>query len=598
MPVNKVSQATIATPPPQAEKPAIEGSFAGRKVSKLPSERIRRFLDVISHERSPFKKLAIRVAKALGDTSYNYLLEKRNPLSKMSGLELTDTFGRVSEHKIPVEKYLASKLAQSKLPFKPDDFQCYRGSNLCTYKAVKTALEILDKHGDEKSAVNVDFDGSVSMLPKPARDTLKANLEEHHGLKKEDAALLVENNLSFPQLKAAVKVCESSSDEAIWEAVPDVPLKYLPEAKQKHVQAMAQELIQQSGVENKQQAFNLFFKKNKSISKASLETFIAETQQKQEHQHEINVAVSSAIKSKNLDQLDQLIPRDLSRQQIKTLTRHLMDGFIATGMNPTTAENYIFSAFQSNWTSSIKSTASALVESREKNKPVLADEHQTRWYQLSDKPLIARCQTRCQAHHLDQIMKTGEYPDIPGETLDALKEDLRRSNTRISVSDMEVSLGILARLQKQDQPFSAIALSPSQSMKSLAPTAKKRLIEFVTRELDGSPEKSKVAKSLLSALNNAVFVKDCEAAIREVLPAHMFRSEALDILGLSAGATKKTIKDTYRELSLQYHPDKAVDRDEATRNKHEDMFKKINAANSRLENSGNWNVGLRPIMPS
>lgn len=52
--------------------------------------------------------------------------------------------------------------------------------------------------------------------------------------------------------------------------------------------------------------------------------------------------------------------------------------------------------------------------------------------------------------------------------------------------------------------------------------------------------------------------------------------EARKLLGLEETATLKEIRDAYRQLAIQYHPDKCK---EKKKKNCEEMFKKINNAN-------------------
>ena len=55
--------------------------------------------------------------------------------------------------------------------------------------------------------------------------------------------------------------------------------------------------------------------------------------------------------------------------------------------------------------------------------------------------------------------------------------------------------------------------------------------------------------------------------------------EARKVLGLDEDATLKEIKDSFRKLSLKYHPDKCKEKDKKNCEK---VFKKINNANEVL----------------
>lgn len=58
---------------------------------------------------------------------------------------------------------------------------------------------------------------------------------------------------------------------------------------------------------------------------------------------------------------------------------------------------------------------------------------------------------------------------------------------------------------------------------------------------------------------------------------------ALRILGLQPDATKEEIKTAYRRLSLQYHPDRNIDKSESERKESEQKFKEIVAAKQILD---------------
>lgn len=59
---------------------------------------------------------------------------------------------------------------------------------------------------------------------------------------------------------------------------------------------------------------------------------------------------------------------------------------------------------------------------------------------------------------------------------------------------------------------------------------------------------------------------------------------ALKVLGLAQNATDKDIKDAYRRLSLQFHPDRNLDKSYAEQKIAERKFKEIVAAKETLDN--------------
>ena len=54
-------------------------------------------------------------------------------------------------------------------------------------------------------------------------------------------------------------------------------------------------------------------------------------------------------------------------------------------------------------------------------------------------------------------------------------------------------------------------------------------------------------------------------------------------LGISKDATPEEIKKAYRGMAMKYHPDKANNLDEETKNKYEAKFKQINEAYENLK---------------
>lgn len=54
-------------------------------------------------------------------------------------------------------------------------------------------------------------------------------------------------------------------------------------------------------------------------------------------------------------------------------------------------------------------------------------------------------------------------------------------------------------------------------------------------------------------------------------------------LGISKEATPEEIKKAYRGMAMKYHPDKANNLDEETKNKYEEKFKQINEAYENLK---------------
>lgn len=62
------------------------------------------------------------------------------------------------------------------------------------------------------------------------------------------------------------------------------------------------------------------------------------------------------------------------------------------------------------------------------------------------------------------------------------------------------------------------------------------------------------------------------------------KTAALKVLGLTQDATEKDIKDAYRRLSLQFHPDRNLDKSYSEQKIAERKFKEIVAAKEALDN--------------
>ena len=58
--------------------------------------------------------------------------------------------------------------------------------------------------------------------------------------------------------------------------------------------------------------------------------------------------------------------------------------------------------------------------------------------------------------------------------------------------------------------------------------------------------------------------------------------EPYDLLGVARDANASTLKSAYRKLALRWHPDKHADGTEAERAEAEEMFRKVNLANTIL----------------
>ena len=595
MPVKGADSTVGAHNTPLVPEHPPTGLFANRKVVKIPPKKTQRFLDFLSHRSFPFKSIAAYGVKKLSSSGYSYMLEKRNPLNNMSAENLNKTIHSQSEHREPVDDFITKKLAHYNLPYTPNDFHTYYSDNLCTFEAVKTALKMLDADAVGHSSLNVPYEGTVSKLPKIARNALEEDLKEHHNLSAQDVTFLMNKNLKLPELRAAVQVCECKTDADIWRMAASVPLKHLPDAKRNHIKEMVNGLVQQSGIEKPNDYCKQFLEQNTCISKESLELFVGNIREQQQHTQE---AVALAIHNKDLASLAQVTPKKLNTNQMNALVEMMANDFIMAGMNPKEAQNFIQKTLGQNERASLANIASLLAQVSETALNKIASNNNSRWYQLSDQPLAERCRQVCTEADLEKTSASEEFPNIPPETIASLKKELRRSAIHTSVSDMEVSLEMIARRMKRESPFKAVAPCPLQTMESLSRPAKQALLDFVSEETKGSLENNNAVRTLRSAINDSVFVTDCEAAIREILPERMFRTEALDILGLPAGASEQDVKNRYHQLAFIYHPDKAVGLEAEVVVDHENKFKEINAANARLNQSENWKTGRRPIMPS
>jgi molecular chaperone DnaJ len=69
----------------------------------------------------------------------------------------------------------------------------------------------------------------------------------------------------------------------------------------------------------------------------------------------------------------------------------------------------------------------------------------------------------------------------------------------------------------------------------------------------------------------------------------MIEENPYKILGIEENASDEEVKKAFKKLALKYHPDRAKDAEERTKNEEE--FKKINSALQRIQ-SGNVNTGF------
>lgn len=96
---------------------------------------------------------------------------------------------------------------------------------------------------------------------------------------------------------------------------------------------------------------------------------------------------------------------------------------------------------------------------------------------------------------------------------------------------------------------------------------------------DTSKEKLYAIASLLSLEDDEVDLLLSMVRPEETNP----RTGALRVLGLGAEATREEVKSAYRRLSLKYHPDRNLDKNERERQEAERMFKEIVTAKQLLD---------------
>ncbi len=587
---------TTHTGKPVSAEHVPTGLFANRTVSKLPSRKTRRFLDLVGHKNFPFRRLFERGIGRVSSKSYGYLLSKQNPLNKLSASDLRDTINAYSRIKGNVDQFIKKKLAHLRLELRPDNFHCYMGSYLCSYEAIKAALEMLDADAAGKSALTVPFSDSVSKLPKVARDAIETDLKEHYALPAETVTELMKKELKMADLVAVAGLCQSKTDDEVWAKAQGVPLKHMPGHLKIRIKDLIEEKFIQEGLKGfKEHAQNYVQSGDLVVSKDEVTKYarvrVEDANIKQD-------AIHKAIDENDLSGLGRVTPRDLSQEQKSHIVQMLSARFVQSGMNSGEAGRLIIKTLNRNYNASISAIKTEIDRAYAAQwRDQASDE--SRLYKLSTLPLAERCVSDSgNPNSLSDDHTGDDLPKIPPETVKAIQKDGAYWSGKPSVSDLEVSLEIIARRLMRESPFVAIAACPSQCWAQLPAASKEALRDFVQEEIAGNLKDNAQVQEIYSAMNKSVFVKELEDALRDIIPGRLFRPEALDILGLPSGASEEDIKKAYRKLSLENHPDKFPESSKDVSAAQEEKFKAINNAHARLTQTGGRDPGRRPILPA